>query len=145
MVLKGLMTTSIDRLDPSSTVMEACRVMDRKKVGAVVVVEDHKLCGILTHQDLVERVMLAKRDPETTPVRDVMTREVVALTDEHSYGDALKLMVKHDYTYLPVVDDAGSLCGMVSLRDLLGHRIEDLAWQLDSVTRYFSANGIGGD
>jgi CBS domain-containing protein len=119
--------------------------MDRKKVGAVVVVENHKLSGILTYQDLVERVLLAKRDPETTPVRDVMTKEVTVLTGEHSYGNALKLMVEHDYTYLPVLDDTGHLSGMLSLRDLLNHRIEDMAWQLDSLTRYFSANGIGGD
>jgi CBS-domain-containing membrane protein len=74
-----------------------------------------------------------------------MTKGVTALTGEHSYEDALKVMVQHDYTYLPIVDDAGILVGMLSLRDLLDHRIEGLASQLDSVTRYFSANGIGGD
>lgn len=145
MGLRGLMTKGVHSLDPSTSVTEACRVMDDEKVGAVMVVENHTLCGIVTYRDLVSRVLLAGRDPKATVVGDVMTKEVVALTAEHSYGDALKLMVEHDYTYLPIVDDAGNLSGMLSLRDLLDHRIEDLAWQLDSVTKYFTADGIGGD
>jgi CBS domain-containing protein len=145
MGLKGLMTAAVDGLEPATSVMEACRVMDEKKVGALAVVEDHRRCGIFTYRDLVTRVVLAKRDPEATAVSEVMTKEVAALTGEHSYGDALKLMVEHDYTFLPIVDDAGILAGVLSLRDLLDHRIDDLASQLDSVTRYFSANGIGGD
>jgi CBS domain-containing protein len=89
--------------------------------------------------------VLAKRDPETTTVGEVMTEGVTALTGEASYGDALRLMVEHDYTYLPIVDENGTLAGMLSLRGLLDHRIDDLASQLDSVTRYFTVNGIGGD
>jgi len=143
--LKGLMIQAVHGLEPGTSVMEACRMMDDKKVGALAVIEDHRLRGIFTYRDLICRVVLAKRDPESTAVSEVMTASVIALTGEHSYGDALKLMVEHDYTYLPIVDDAGRVAGMLSLRDLLDHRIDDLASQLDSVTRYFSADGIGGN
>ena len=66
--------------------------------------------------------MLAKRDPETTTVGEVMTEGGTALTGEHSYGDALRLMVEHNYTYLPIVDDTGTLAGILSLRGLLDPR-----------------------
>jgi CBS domain-containing protein len=143
--LKGLLIAPVDRLTPGTSVREACRVMDEKKIGALAVVEDQKLRGIFTYRDLISRIVLAGRDPETTAVGDVMTEAVTALTGEHSYGDALRLMVEHDYTYLPIVDEKGNLAGMLSLRNLLDHRIDDLASQLDSVTRYFSVDGIGGD
>ena len=64
MGLKGLMIAPVDSLKPGTSVMEACRLMDEKKVGALAVVEDRKLRGIFTHRDLVSRIVLAKRDPD---------------------------------------------------------------------------------
>ena len=145
MSVKGLMTTSTERMTKETTVMEACRLMHAQKTGAIAVVDDGKLCGIFTYRDLVDRVILEKRDPGTTKLGDVMTTEVDALTAERSYGEALRLMVDQDYTYIPVVVGDGDLAGMLSLRGLLEHKIDHLASELDAVTQYLSVDGPGGD
>ena len=75
MSVKGLMTTPTETITRSTTVMEACRVMKSEKVGALAVVEEGKLCGIFTYRDLVDRVILDKRDPQTTKLDDVMTTD----------------------------------------------------------------------
>ncbi len=129
---------------PVTSVMDACRIMDEKKIGAMAVIEDGKLCGIFTHQDLVHRVVLAKGDPEELLMKDVMTTEVDSLTGDCSSGEALRLMVKNGYTHLPIVKEDRQLVGMLSLPKLLEDRVDALAQELDSVTRYFSADGPGG-
>ncbi len=145
MSVKGLMTTHTETITRSTTVMEACRVMKSEKVGALAVVEEGKLCGIFTYRDLVDRVILDKRDPETTKLDDVMTTDVDALGADGSYGDALHLMVDKDYTYVPILGEEDKLVGMLSLRGLLEHKIDHLASELDAVTQYLSVDGPGGD
>ena len=145
MSVKGLMTNPSETMTKSTAVMDACRVMHAEKAGALAVVEDGKLCGIFTYRDLIDRVVLAKRDPEATTLADVMTRDVEALAAGGSYGDALRLMVDKDYTYVPIVGDEARLEGMLSLRGLLEHRIDHLVSELDSVTQYLYVDGPGGD
>lgn len=145
MSVKGLMSAPTEKLTKSTTVMEACRVMHDDKAGAVAVVEDGKLSGIFTYRDLLERVILEKRDPETTTLGSVMSTKVETLGADGSYGDALRLMVDEDYTYVPIIGEDAELAGMLSLRGLLEHKIDHLASELDSVSQYLAVDGPGGD
>lgn len=145
MGVKGLIKSPSESITRSTTVMDACRLMQRHKVGAVAVADDGELVGIFTYRDLIDRVILEKLDPETTKLEDVMTEGVQALPVERSYGDALRLMVDHDYTYVPVLGEGGKLAGMLSLTALLEHKIDHLASELDAVTQYLSVDGPGGD
>lgn len=145
MSVKGLMRTFGQGITKTMTVMEACRVMHAQKVGALAIEDGAKLCGIFTYRDLVERVILEKRDPEKTTLGDVMTSDVDALAADKSYGEALHMMVDNDYTYVPVIGGDGELRGMLSLRALLEHEIDHLADELDSVTQYLAVDGPGGD
>ena len=138
------LVSSASAATPLTGIMDACRVMDEKRVGALAVVDGGKLCGIVTHQDIVHRVVLAKRDPEELLMKDVMTTEVDSLTADRSPGEALRLMVVNGYTHLPIVEKDGTLVGILSLRTLLEYRIGALAEEVDSVTRYFTVDGIGG-
>ena len=145
MGVKGLIVTPSAEITASSTVADACEVMSQERAGAVPVVSKRKLCGIFTYRDLVNRVVLEKRDPEKTSIGDVMTSKVESLPVDGSYGDALRIMVDNDYTYLPIVREDGTLAGMLSLRELLEHQIDHLAAELDTVTQYLSVDGPGGD
>lgn len=145
MSVKGLMTTHTETITRSTTVMEACGVMKSEKVGALAVVEEGKLCGIFTYRDLVDRVILDKRDPETTKLDDVMTTDVDVLGADGSYADALHLMVDKEYTYVPILGEEDKLAGMLSLRGLLEHKIDHLASELAALTQYLSVDGPGGD
>lgn len=144
MSMAGLLTVLPRALSPSDFVLDAVTVMHERKLGAVAIESRRKLCGMFTYRDLIERVTLPKRPPDRTALDEVMTKEVVSLGKDTSYSEALRIMVSNDYTYLPIVDEAHRLLGMVALRDLLMHRIDDLARELDSVSRYYAVDGPGG-
>jgi CBS domain-containing protein len=134
-------------LSLEASVLEACRLMTEGKLGGLAVTEGRSLRGILTHGDILARVVIPKKDPERVKVSEVMTRDVVTIIANRSCGDALKLMVERGYNYLPVIATEGSeeLAGMLSITDLLEHEIEHLASELDAVTSYFSADSAGGN
>lgn len=144
MSLAGLMTQPSHVLSPDSTVLEAARLMSERVLGAVTVESEECLCGIFTYRDLIDRVVLPRLPPETTPIGTVMTPDVESLSKDASYADALRLMVANDYTYVPIVDSNNRVLGLVSLRDLLQHRINDLAVELDAMSKYHAVDGPGG-
>ncbi|MFQ5788950.1 MAG: CBS domain-containing protein [Acidobacteriota bacterium] len=129
---------------PRASVLDAVRVMNEKRVGAVAVAENDKLVGIFTERDLMNRVVLEGRDAKTTPVSEVMTPEPTVAHRGMSYGEALRVMVEHHFRHLPVVDSEARVEGMLSVRHLLQHAVNDLSDQLDSVVNFFTADGPGG-
>src|SRR5574341_974870 len=127
-----------------ATVMEAVNAMVHNRVGAVAVVEQDYLKGIFTERDIMIRVVQAKRYPETTLVSEVMTTAVVTISSEISAMEALSIMVEKHIRHLPVTDANGRILGMLSIRNLLQRRVEDLSHELESVDAYLTADGIGG-
>jgi len=127
-----------------STVTEAVKRMSEKRVGAVAVLDSGELRGIFTERDVMMRVVLEGRDPHTTKVSDVMTKDVETVHEDLSYGEALRLMVERHFRHLPVVGSKGQVLGILSVRNVLQHTVEDLSHQLDSVVNFFSADGPGG-
>lgn len=127
-----------------TTVLEAARLMSKMRIGAVAVVEQDRLCGIFTERDLLTRVVAEGKDPRTTRVGEVMTADAETAYDDMSFGDALRVMVDRHIRHLPVIDNERRVRGMLSVRNVLQHRVEDLSNQLDSVMNYFGADGIGG-
>jgi CBS domain-containing protein len=145
MSLRGFINRPAPSLTPEAPVVEAVRLMGREKVGAVLVELERKLVGIFTYRDLIDRVLIERRDPATTRIREVMTSPAESIGKEAAYGEALRVMIEKDYTYLPVVDAEHRLLGMLSRRALLEHRVEELSDNLDSLARYFAADAAGGD
>ena len=135
---------SATSVGPSATVMDAIRAMEEATVGAVLIVDGDEVKGIFSERDLMLRVILAKKDPETTPIGDVMTSPVLTIEKSTAQDDALKLMWDRHVRHLPVVGDSGQVEGVVSIRHLLHEKVENLTQELDSLEAYFSADGIGG-
>jgi CBS domain-containing protein len=131
-------------VSPDTTVLSAVELMNRQRVGAVAIVEGGKLSGIFTERDVMNRVVLTGRDPRTTPVSEVMTADVEAVSPEMSSGEALRIMVDRHFRHLPVVDAERGVLGLLSVRDLLQHAVEELSHELDSVVNFYSADGPGG-
>jgi CBS domain-containing protein len=132
------------QLRAEDTVFEAARVMHGAKLGAISVADGAEISGIFTYRDLIERVILDRRDPTHVTLGEVMTRDVLSVAVSESYGAALRTMVQKDYTYLPVVDADGNFVGMLSMRGLLEHRIDELAFELDSLAKYVDVEGGTG-
>jgi len=127
-----------------ATVMDAINAMVKNRVGAVAVVEQSYLKGIFTERDVMIRVVQARRNPETTRLREVMTTPVQAVAPVISLNEALAKMVEQHIRHLPVTDDNDRILGMLSIRNLLQRRVEDLSHELEAVDAYLAADGIGG-
>lgn len=99
-------------------VAEAARKMAGRRIGALPVVDGERLVGIFTERDVLTRIVAAGRDPARTPVRDVMTTDLVMASVSESYEDCLRRMRHAGIRHLLVLRD-GRLAGILSLRDLL--------------------------
>jgi CBS domain-containing protein len=102
------------------------------------------VAGIFTERDVLRKVALSGRDPEKTPVCELMTTPVELATLDTGLGEAMSTMVERHYRHLPVVDDDARLLGIVSIRHILQARIDDLTQELDSLEQYVCNDGPGG-
>jgi CBS domain-containing protein len=128
-----------------ASVAEAVRSMLNLRVGAVAILDsERRVAGIFSERDLMRKLALSGRDLETVPVREVMTTPVELATSETGPGEALVTMVDRHFRHLPVIDGDGRLLGMLSIRNVLEWRIEDLSRELDSLEQYVSSDGPGG-
>lgn len=106
-------------LPADENVRAAAQLMRARNVASVLIMEDGRLHGIFTERDMVHRVVAAGRDPDQTPLRDVMTAKPDTISSGTTALDALRLMHDGGYRHLPVVDQ-GCVVGVVSRRDFLG-------------------------
>jgi CBS domain-containing protein len=130
---------------PETTVADAIKVMLQRSVGAVAVVDsENRVAGIFTERDVLKKFALSGRDPGKVPVRDLMTTPVELATLDTSPGEALEEMVACHFRHLPVVDNSGRLLGLLSIRNLLQWRVDELTQELDSMEQYAVNDGPGG-
>ncbi len=111
---------------PETTVAEAARMMERRSVGAIMVLENQALVGIFTERDAVFRVIARGRDPQTTRLAEVMTSAPKTVEPDKSFGYALLVMHENGFRHLPVVEN-GKLVGIVSARNALDPDLEEFA------------------
>ena len=116
--IRDVMTTNPETLPESTTVREAAEAMRANDIGDVVVVDDNgKLSGILTDRDIVVRVVAEGRDPRTTRIGDIASRDLTAVSPEDPVDRAVQLMRDKAIRRLPAVDK-GKPVGIVSIGDL---------------------------
>ena len=129
-----------------ASVADAIRTMLDRHVGAVAVVDNEKrIAGIFTERDVLSKLALSHMDPETTAVRELMTTPVELATAETGSREAFVTMIERHFRHMPIVDNNGKLLGMLSIRNLLEWRIDDLSRELDSLEQYVSNDAPGGD
>jgi CBS domain-containing protein len=103
---------------PNSSVSEIAETMRIHDVGAVPVIEDHKISGMVTDRDIVVRGFLNGGNPSNLKARDVMTKRVITCRGNEDLQEAVEIMEKHKIRRLPVVDEKNVLIGMLSLGDI---------------------------
>ncbi|MDH3641295.1 MAG: CBS domain-containing protein [Gammaproteobacteria bacterium] len=123
------------RVHPDDTVYDAIRMMADHEVGALLVMVDDELKGIISERDYARKVILKDKGSKHTSVAEIMTQEVVAATSHDKVGDCVTKMKDHHFRHLPVIDD-GVVIGMLSLRDLFSTIIEDQASTIDQMEHY---------
>ena len=120
-------------IDPDDSVFNAVTEMSRKDVGGLLVMEGDEIVGIISERDYTRNVILKRRTSPETPVRDIMTADVICATPEQTVVDCLEIMTEKRIRHLPVVDD-GRVVGMVSIGDLVKRIISDQRSTIDALT-----------
>ena len=107
-------------LDPDSSVEDAIRLMHKKKISAVMILEKDRPVGIFTERDVV-RSYIAKDGKKFSqiPLRDVMTKKLIVAGENDNLGDIMAIMVKKNIRHLPILDN-GKVVNMLSIRDVIG-------------------------
>jgi CBS domain-containing protein len=106
------------------TVSETVRAMVERNIGAVPVLHNGRLVGIFSERDLMRRVVAEGRDPRSTCMAEVMTNDPLTISMYEDIGTCLTLMRRHNFRHLPVCHE-GHLVGVVSLRDILLHDLDE--------------------
>jgi CBS domain-containing protein len=118
-----------------ASVDDAIRTMLDKDVGAVAVIDEQGIvAGMFTERDVLAKFALSGRGAKSTPVRELMSPMVEMATEETTAAEAFKVMLERHYRHLPVVDPRGKVLGILSIRNILEARIDDLLAELDSKT-----------
>jgi CBS domain-containing protein len=124
--ISEIMSTDVRVVEPQETLRRAAEMMVRLDVGALPVVTDNQLMGMLTDRDIVVRGVAAGLSPDAGCVSDVMTREVLYCTADQDTREVLELMGEKQVRRLPVVDDDRHLVGIVSIGDLALNEPDDV-------------------
>ena len=118
MKVRDVMTNPVIRINPEESVAVAARTLEHYNIGILPVCGyDGNVCGLVTDRDLVTRCLASGRSPMKTPVREVMTSQVIAAKPDMDAAAAAQLMGQRQIRRLPVMEN-GRLCGMVTIGDL---------------------------
>jgi len=116
--LRDVMVKQVITAAPDTSIPEIAKKMSRKRAGSAVITRRGRVVGIVTETDLI-RLAAAGKDMKGVRAKDCMTRPVVTCREDARVLDALLLMRKKGIRHLPVLNAAGQLRGIVSIRDLI--------------------------
>lgn len=119
MHLRKITKKKVVTVGPKDSVVTAARLMERKNVGSVVVIQNKKPVGIITDRDIAIRVVAKNADVNSTLVEDVMTNDIVTGNDGQRAAELATVMHEHGIRRIPIVGKRGELTGIITLDDLL--------------------------
>ncbi|MGF1593528.1 MAG: CBS domain-containing protein [Kiloniellaceae bacterium] len=127
-------------VEPGDTVLHALEQMASHNVGAVMVTENGAPVGIFTERDYARSVILKGRSSTTTPIRDVMSSEVVFVRPEQTVDECMAIMTGKRFRHMPVMQ-AGKLTGIVSIGDLVKTIIDQQEFTIEQLKGYIAGGG----
>jgi CBS domain-containing protein len=125
---------------PDDTVLHALEQMASRNVGAVIVTENDAPVGIFTERDYARSVVLKGRSSPTTPIRDVMSSEVIFVRPEQTVDECMAIMTDKRFRHMPVLQE-GKLIGIVSIGDLVKTIIDQQEFTIEQLKGYIGGNG----
>jgi len=132
--LKG---TDVFSVTPQDSVLHAIEVMATRHVGALLVMNQGSLLGIISERDYARKVILKKRSSHDTPVGDIMTTNPVTVTPQETVHRCMEMMTEGRFRHLPVLD-SGRVVGILSIGDLVKAVIEDQSQKIEQLERYIA-------
>ena len=122
---------------PDASVYDAIYLMTDKKVGALTVIEDSKLVGMISETDYTRNVILKGRSSQSTSVKEIMTTQVLYVQPEQDIEDCMVLMTEKRTRHLPVLDE-GKLIGLISIGDVVKSIIDEQQSTIEQLERYIT-------
>jgi CBS domain-containing protein len=133
--LKALHHQQVHTISPHQMVLDALRLMAEKNIGALPVVDNGKLVGIVSERDYARKMILKGRSSVGTPVSAIMSSQVVTVGSEKTVEACMSIMTDSHLRHLPVVDD-GQLLGLLSIGDLVKEAIAEQAKLIGDLEQY---------
>jgi CBS domain-containing protein len=124
-------------VSPEAMVFDAIQMMSDKNIGALLVIQDDRLIGILSERDYTRKVALKGKSSKLTPVAEILSGEVIQVTPEHTVEECLRLMTEHRIRHLPVLED-GRILGIISIGDLVNWIISAQSSTIQQLQAYIS-------
>lgn len=120
---------------PDTPVLDALKVMDKKGIGVLIIIEDDKLKGFFTEGDYLSRVLLKGKNIDETRVNDVMTKDVLTINPQKTVNETMQLMIDKNIRYLPVLEQ-GKLLGLISMGDCVKRVIAEQEEIIEHLEHY---------
>lgn len=133
--LRAKASQTVFSISPDTTVFEALTLMEQTQVGALLVIDGQELVGIVTERDYARKMVLKGRSSFVTPVREIMTKDVVTVTPSHSNQTCMELMTQGHLRHLPVLDQ-GQVVGLLSIGDLVKGVIAEQQHLIEHLEQY---------
>jgi len=122
----------------ASSVLGALQKMAEKNIGALLVIDEGKLVGILSERDYARKVALMGKVSKDTAVKEIMTQRVLYVRPDESIEDCMALMTEKHFRHLPVIDNKGKILGMISIGDVVRIVISKQKFIIAQLENYIS-------
>lgn len=140
-ILRSKAGEQIYSVTPDTKVLDAVKQMAEKGVGALLVLQNGQLAGIVSERDYARKVVLMARSSHTAEVREIMTADVICVSPTQSMEYCMELMTEKRLRHLPVVED-GKLIGLVSIGDLVKNIISDQKFMIQQLEQYIRGETV---
>ena len=123
---------------PSDSVFHALTVMSQNNVGALLVLDGEQLVGVFSERDYARKIILQGKSSKETLVRDIMSDKVAYVTPSTTLDECMALMTEKHFRHLPVLNEDGSVAGMISIGDLVKETISSQKFLIAELERYIA-------
>lgn len=124
---------------PETNVLECAKMLKDLKIGALMVLDQNKVVGIISERDLVHEIMAHEKDAAQIKAKEIMSHELLTVNPNMTVQEAMKLVTEHRCRHLPVMEDS-QLVGLISIGDLTKAVMMELEREISDLTDYIHGN-----